>query len=75
MFAGQTVTFLPCVSKGVGGEENLFSPPIILSGTGYSPEPNNTLHFTFTPPYIMKWFLSTGTLLLAHLHDLNSIKQ
>jgi hypothetical protein len=32
MFAGQTVTYLPHVSKGVGGEENLFLLPIISAG-------------------------------------------
>jgi hypothetical protein len=36
MFAGQTVTFLPRVSNGGGGEENLYWPPTILSGTLYS---------------------------------------
>jgi hypothetical protein len=28
MFAGQIVTYLPRVSKGVGGEGNLFWPPL-----------------------------------------------
>jgi hypothetical protein len=35
MFAGQTVTFLPRVSKGAGGEEKLFLRPIIILGTTY----------------------------------------
>jgi hypothetical protein len=34
MFAGQTVTFLLCVLKGVGGEEKFFWRSIILLGTG-----------------------------------------
>jgi hypothetical protein len=34
MFAGQTVTFIPRVSKGVGGEEKLLS--IILLGKTYN---------------------------------------
>jgi hypothetical protein len=38
MFAGQTVTFVPNVSKGVGGEEKLFRQPIILLGITYSQE-------------------------------------
>jgi hypothetical protein len=33
MFAGQIVTFLPHVSKGVGGEGNLFWCPLNLTGT------------------------------------------
>jgi hypothetical protein len=32
MFAGQTVTFLPSVSKGAGIEENLFRLPVIFVG-------------------------------------------
>jgi hypothetical protein len=36
MFAGQTVTFLPSVSKGGGGEGNLFWWPFNLTGTRHS---------------------------------------
>jgi hypothetical protein len=41
MFAEETVIILPCVWKGVEGEENLFCLPVILSGTNYGfPYPN-----------------------------------
>jgi hypothetical protein len=36
MFAWQTVTFLPRILKGVGGEGNFFWPPLNLTGTRYS---------------------------------------
>jgi hypothetical protein len=36
MFAGQTVTFLPRVSKGVGEEGNLFWLPLNWTGTRHS---------------------------------------
>jgi hypothetical protein len=50
MFAGQTVIFLPHVSKGVGGEEKLFRwPTIILLGKMYSEVFRDLfLHFTHT---------------------------
>jgi hypothetical protein len=36
MFLGQTVTLIPRVSKEMGGEENLFLPPIIEAGIRYT---------------------------------------
>jgi hypothetical protein len=35
MFVGQTVTFLPRASQVVGGEGNLFWPPLNLTWTKY----------------------------------------